>query len=408
MSETTPPADRSGVPAELIRSWSFGKDPDAYECPFRAMSKLHDGPDIFLNTEPSLNVSAQPGGTWVVTRFELQREIQQRADIFSNKGVANFSALLGEDWPLIPLELDAPDHVKYRAMLNPLFSPSRFKALEPQIRQSTVDLIEKFRDKGRCEFVQEFGRPLPIGVFLSLMGLPFDQMETFVGWAENTFRGETREIRAAGARAIKDYLTGVIEDRKVNPSDDIIGFLVKQEFKGEPLTYDALIGITFLLFVGGLDTVAATLGFAYKALAEQPELQRQLRADPSLIPNAVQEILRAFGVVNSRRLVAQDVEFHGLPFKKGDSVDLPFALASRDPQQYPDPHKIDFMREDTVTLSFAAGPHRCIGSHLAQIEIRIALEEWIARVPEFRINPDEKTELHLQGVLGVDRLPLIW
>jgi len=154
--------------------------------------------------------------------------------------------------------------------------------------------------------------------------------------------------------------------------------------------------------------VAATLGFTFRELARRPELQRQLRADPGLIPDAVEELIRAFGVVTTSRFLTRDFEFHGVTMHKGEMVTMPFGVASRDDTEYDKPDVVDFSRENTRNISFAAGPHRCIGSHLARREFRIALEEWTQRVPEFRIKDGETPVAHSAGVWGVDYLPLVW
>jgi cytochrome P450 len=187
-----------------------------------------------------------------------------------------------------------------------------------------------------------------------------------------------------------------------------VSYIVGCQVEGNPVSDERALGIVYLFFVAGLDTVAGTLGFAFRELAERPELQRQLRADPGLIPDAVEEFFRAFGIVVTFRYLTRDHEFHGVRMRKGDMVEIPLAVASRDPAEYENPHLVDFHRENTRNLTFAAGPHRCIGSHLARREMKIALEEWMQRVPEFRIAPGQTAVAHAESVLGVNRLPLVW
>jgi cytochrome P450 len=399
--------DRPDVPADLVRCWNLSQDPDAGDCPYRAGAKLHDRPDIFFNTEQPIG-SNGPGGAWVVTRYELQREVLQTPAVFSSRGISGFSQMLGEDWPLVPLELDAPAHMQYRMLLNPMFSPARITQLEAGVRQATVDLIERVRADGGCEFMEAFGHPFPVSVFMRLMGLPLEEMPLFLKWEEELLRGASHEESAAAARNIKDYLLRLIAARRANPTDDMTSFAVTSTIDGKPIPDDALMGICYLFFVAGLDTVAATLGFTFKELAARPELQQQLRARPEIIPDAVEELIRAFGVVTTRRYLSQDYEFHGVKMKKGDVVSVPLGLASRDDREYADPHLVDFSRPNTRNISFSAGPHRCIGSHLARREIKIALEEWTTRVPEFRIKAGETPITHSEHLLGVDYLPLVW
>lgn len=404
---TVQDAIRADVPAELVRTWDIAGDPAATECPYRAAAKLHEGPDIFFNVAEDFR-NAQGGGAWVVTRYELQREVLQDAETFSSHRIAGFSGLLGEDWPLVPLELDPPEHSAYRMLLNPLFAPGKINALEAGVRAAAVELIEKVRKDGGCEFMEAFGRPFPVGVFMRLMGLPLAEMPTFLKWEDGLLHSPDLAGRVAAARSIKDYLLSLIAERRARPTDDLVSFTVTSRIDDKPLSDEAVLGICYLFFVGGLDTVAATLGFTFRELARQPELQRQLRADPAIIPDAMEEMIRAHGVVTTSRFLTRDVEFHGVKMKKGDRVSVPFGLASRDPAEYPEPHRIDFSRANTRNISFSAGPHRCIGSHLARREFKIALEEWTARAPEFRIAEGQAAVAHGTGVWGIDRLPLAW
>jgi cytochrome P450 len=397
----------TNVPPERLKRWDPGEDPEAATCPYRAAAKLHEGPDVFFNLVADIRNRGRPG-SWVVTRYDLQREVLQNAEIFSSKGIAGFSALLGESWPLVPLELDHPDHAQYRALLNPLFSPARVAELEAGVREAAVELIEKVRAKGECEFMEDFGRPFPVGIFMRLMGLPLEEMPRFLDWEEGLLRGSTLEARVSAAANIKQYLTDLIADRRGKPTSDLVSFAVTARIDDRPLSDDAVMGICYLLFVGGLDTVAATLGFTFRELAFTPELQRELRADSGIIPDAVEEFVRAFGVVTTSRFLTRDHEFHGVTLREGDRVVIPLGLASRDDRVYENPHAIDFRRRNNRNISFSAGPHRCLGSHLARREFKIALEEWMARVPEFRVKDGEKTAVHTTGVWGVDHLPLVW
>jgi cytochrome P450 len=177
---------------------------------------------------------------------------------------------------------------------------------------------------------------------------------------------------------------------------------------GRDVTDAEALAICFLLFTAGLDTVAATLGFIFKHLAEHPAHQQRLRDNPSLIPAAVEEYLRAFPIVVSTRLVVRDLDFHGVKMKAGERVTLGLMLAGRDAREFPQPDEVDFDRENVSHISFAAGPHRCLGSHLARRELTVALGEWLARVPPFRLKPGETPVTHSIGPFGVDYLPLVW
>jgi cytochrome P450 len=256
--------------------------------------------------------------------------------------------------------------------------------------------------------MEAFGRPFPVSVFMRLMGLPAEEMPLFLDWEESILRGATMADRARAASSIKQYLIHLIAARRAKPTGDLASFVVGLQVDGRPISDERALGICYLFFVAGLDTVASTLGFTFRELAERPELQQQLRVEPGLIPDAVEEFVRAFGVVVDYRYLSQDYEFHGARMRKGDLVELPLGVGSRDPHEYPDPHRIDFKRENTRSITFAAGPHRCIGSHLARREFRIALEEWTTRVPEFRIKPGDQPRVQAESVWGVSYLPLVW
>jgi cytochrome P450 len=402
LPETDIPAH---VPPELVRRWALASAPGVDRDPYAANKPLHNGPDVFYTP---LMQSPSDSGSWVVTRAELIREVFQDPETFISKANSGMSLLVGGGWDLIPLEKDPPDHAKFRALLNPRFAPARISAMEVNIRQRAINLIEAFAHKGECEFVEGFGRPFPVTIFLELMGLPLDLKPQFLAWEDVILHAPTFEGRAVAARAIKAYLLEMMEARRRAPTDDLVSFAVGAEIEGRKLTNDEVLGICFLLFVAGLDTVASTLGFVFKHLGENPEDQRLLRREPELIPNAVEELIRAHAVVNSPRHVGRDVNFHGAPMKKGDRVVLAMTVASRDEREFDRPDQVDFRRDDIRHTSFAAGPHRCLGSHLARREIRIALEEWLARVPQFRVKAGEAPVTHGTTVFGVDRMMLAW
>lgn len=390
------------VPAHLVRNFEFQTTPGHDEDPFKAYAFLHEGPDIFFAP------AGRSGPAWIVTRAELMREILQNPETFSSKHIAGFSRFFGESWDLIPLEKDPPIHSQYRTLMNPLFAPARINEMEADVRDTCVQLIEKFRKRGECEFVKEFGRPFPVTIFLSLMGLPLEQTAKFLEWEDGLLHAKNMEQRINAARAIKDYLLELIADRRGKPVNDLASFAVNAKIDGRALSDEEIMGICYLLFVGGLDTVAATLGFTFRQLALDPDLQKQLRDDPAKIIPAMEEMLRAHAVVVTARFVTKDTAFHGVVMKQGDCIAVPLGLSGRDEREFTNPHEIDFDRDSNRHMTFATGPHRCIGSHLARREIKIALEEWIARIPEFRVKAGEKPITHGTGVWGVDYLPLVW
>jgi len=391
------------VPPDLVRDWAFATAPGALEDPFTALSALYDGPDIFWSPYARFDMPA-----WVVTRHELICEVAQDPQTFSNFRQSGFSQLMGEDWDLIPLEKDGTEHSAFRTLMNPLFSPKRVAAIEASVRGVAESLVGALADKGEGELMSAFARPFPVSVFLSLMGLPLDLTPRFLAWEDGLLHGKTQQDRVDAAFAIKRYLNEVIAERRARPADDLVSFAVAGTVDGRRLNDEEIMGICYLLFVAGLDTVASTLGFIFKHLAENPANQQRLRDEPDLRPAAIEEFLRAFSTTTSNRLVTRDIDFHGVPMKAGDRIILCWALSGLDEREFPDAGAVDFRRDHLRHTTFAVGPHRCIGSHLARRELKIALDLVLDRIPPFRLKPGEKAITHATGVFGVDHLPLVW
>jgi cytochrome P450 len=369
------------------------------------VAKLHDGPRIIYSPVSHQDRAAAPVGAWVVTKAEDIRYVLQNPDIFTS--AAPRSHAMGETWKLIPLELDPPEHGKFRTLLNPLFSPNRLKLLDDKIRDWAVELIGRLAGKSECDFIPAFAELYPVGIFLDLLELPRSDLPKFRDWANGIVHD--RAQRGAAMGKLKSFLEGVIAQRRVHPgNDDLVTFVTRMEIDGRPITDEEAMGICFLLFIGGLDTVVSSLSFQFRYLAENPDQQDRLRADASLIPDAVEELFRAFPVVTTSRFATCDTELAGVVIRKGDMVTTSTLLSTRDPDEFPNPNEIDLARRPNRHNAFSFGPHRCLGSHLARREIIIAMEEWMRRVPTFRIQPGAEIHALGGGVIGLDTLPLYW
>ena len=394
--------------AALTRDWALAADPEAALCPFRAGARLHDGPDVFFKPGEGHVRADGLGGNWVVTRHALQEEVLLDPERFSSHLSIGFSRLIGEDWPLVPLELDPPEHALYRKLIAPWFSPARARGLQEDMRRLAADLIAQWRGAGACEFMGAFGQPYPVTVFMALMDLPMAEMPTFLRWADDLLRGATMAVRGAAAQAIKDYVLDLVARRRACPGEDMVSYFIAARVNGAEIPPDRMLGLVFMLFIGGLDTVASSLGFIFRELALRPDLQARMRADPAIIPAATDEFLRAFGVVTTFRYATRDMDFHGAPIASGDLVELPLGLASRDARMHDDPHTIDFDRKLKRTLTLSTGPHSCAGMHLARAEVRVALEEWMRAMPEFRLAPGAVIKTETESVWALANLPLEW
>jgi cytochrome P450 len=335
-------------------------------------------------------------------------EAFQDTATFSSSQNAQFSALVGETWKSLPLEADPPEHGAYRAILNPWFSPSRMKQHDDDIRALAIEVIDGFKGDGECEFIDAFAEVFPVQIFLRMFGLPVSDARQLVDWNHGLASAKTLEQRQDSAKVIVKYLRDAIALRESEPADDLMSHVLAARIGDRPLTADEKLGMCFLLYVGGLDTVTNQLGFMFKHLAEHPEDQQKLRDDPDLISNAIEEFIRCYGVVNTARVVTRDTDFHGVKMKSGDLLFLLAAFSGRDEEKFEDAATADFKRKTQSHISFAAGPHRCAGSHLARRELRIALEEWLARIPTFRVADGVAPRTGVAGVLSVFELQLAW
>lgn len=395
------------VPPHLVGTFNLYTSPQMVPTPMgdpqAATSALHDGPPVFYIPNNTRNGE----GTWIIVRAEDQRRVLQDAATFSSHR-ALFSSALGETWPLIPLEIDPPEHTHWRSMLNPLLSPKRVMALEPIVRERAAALIEGIKARGNsCNVMDDFCFPFAVSIFLQFLGIEWDMLETFVDWAMDLLHS-TPENRTAAARKFIAYLDDLQEKRRAEPTDDFMSYVTRADVMGRKMTTEEVRAMSVLLLIGGLDTVAAALGFDFYYLAQNPEQQALLRADPARLVLAAEELLRAYPTVTPTRIATKDVVVSGAPIKAGDLVACPSMTANRDPLEFTDPDSIILDREDNRHVAFAYGPHRCLGSHLARREIVIGLEEWLARIGPFRIKEGTTPMTHGGFVFGIEDLILAW
>jgi len=351
-------------------------------------------------------------GFWMLTRFSDIREAHQKSDIFSSRSIIVTDPDPQYKW--IPTLTDGPDHVKYRQILNSYFSPNAVKTLEDVNRGWANQVIDELIDSGHCNMATDFAGEFPTRAFLALAGLPQEDAPRFVTWVTAIFsqmaNPDDHGAQLEAATAIREYFIEFIADRRANPRDpkkDIVSHLLAAEFHGEPLDQETLLNICGVLILAGLDTMKCQLGYSFYHFAAHPEDRQRILDDPSLIPSAVEEILRFYAIVTPGRKLNDDYEIAGCPMKKDQMVWLDLGQACRDPRVFPDADKFIIDRENNKHVAFAAGPHRCLGSHLARQELQIALEEWHKRIPNYVIDTDEPITEH-GGQLGINSLPLRW
>jgi len=322
---------------------------------------------------------------------------------------------LGNDRPLIPLMIDPPDHKKYRVLLDPYFAPRNVARLEEPITALVNGLIDQFIERGSCEFTGEFAVPMPCTAFLELLGLPLEDLEFFLHIKEGIVRGhgkmnmeEQAQARAEAGKACYDYFEKHLDLVARAPRPGLLCDLLEAEVEGQRLTREEIIDICFLFILAGLDTVTDSLCCFFNYLAEHPDMRRRIVEDPDRIPGVVEELLRwESPVAGVARVVTQDAELAGCPVHKGDSVLVFVGAANTDPAAIDRAHEVDFDREANRHYAFGGGIHRCLGSHLARLELRVALREWHRRIPDYRVS--EGAELVWTPMLrSVHQLPLVF
>ncbi len=346
-------------------------------------------------------------------RHEDILAINKHQDVLGNGGRGGS---FGHDGRLIPLEIDGPDHKKWRRLLDPLFAPKRVQHLEDSVRRLAGDLIGSAQGAGGAELYRTFCTPLPCQTFLGLVGAPLSDLDFFLEFKEGVIhpKGETTEeidanMAMAGGKLL-EYFNGFLADKRAraDKDDDVIAELIRAEVDGAPLAELDLINILFLLMFAGLDTVTASLSCLIAWLGRHPEHRRTLVESPDLLVPAIEELMRFESPVPSgMRYTERDVDLgDGLVVPEGEQINAIWAAANVDPTYHEDPLRVDFHRERTAHMTFASGVHRCLGSHLARLELRIALQEILTRIPDYEVDVDALTYDNI-AVRAVTNLPVV-
>jgi cytochrome P450 len=388
------------VPADLVWNYDFATDPLFETDPLAAQLALTDGaPDIFF--------SPLRGGFWVLTRFADIRDASRQPEIFSNYPVM-IPAAVGRSRKMAPIEIDPPELDRYRFTLGPALAPPRAKAMEAEVRGIARGLLDQFAHLGRADFVEQFSSKLPVRLFLKLVDVAEGEADKLHGLHHDMVWAAKVEARAAAGMALEQYYTGLVAERQKAPGTDLISRYLQAQPEGGPFSFEDVVDATFQLFVAGLDTVTNSLSLSWRYLAENPSAQRAIREDPAIIPDAVDELMRYTSLISSTRTLTRDHVFGGVAMRKGDRVLMPLRLANRDPDVFEGADEVRFDRKSNTHLAFGSGPHRCLGSHLARVEMVVAMEEWFARVPRFALDPDDPPVGHGGHAMGLSRLPLVW
>jgi cytochrome P450 len=342
-------------------------------------------------------------------------EVLRQPEIFSSSTAA---IDLKTRRPLIPLQIDPPAQRKFRKILDPLFSPHRMRLLEEPIAALVSELIDAFAGDDEIDFTTQFSIPFPSRVFLAMFGLPIEALPRFLRMKDGIIRPnhvvgreighpETDAHQQATADSIYEYFEGLLDERASLRQDDLLSQLLDAQIDGDCLSREDILDICFLFLIAGLDTVSASLDCFYGHLAEHPEDRRRLVDDPDLIGPAVEELLRwETPVMGAARVATRDAAVAGLQVCAGEQVMVLLGAANLDDRETPDAGVLRWDREVNRHLAFGGGVHRCLGSHLARVELRVALREWHRRIPDYRVRPGVLLD-YTPGIRALDSFPMV-
>jgi hypothetical protein len=365
--------------------------------------------------------SERYGGVWLPTRHEDVAAIANDAEHFSSRSVVVTAhrppVELAPEGIAPPISSDPPFHAEARRMLLPAFSPQNIAKVEPSTRAYCAELLDALQDRaggagdgdgGIVDAAQEYAQHIPVRVIANMLGLPESDGDMFRGFVHHVIEDVTLpfEQRLAGFQALFEYLQGHIADHVENPRDDLISFLLGSELNGQTLDTFHVARTIALLLLAGIDTTWSAIGASLWHLARTPSDRERLVAEPGLIPTAVEELLRAYAPVTMARLVKDDVEYRGCPMKADEWILLSFPSANRDPAFFDRADEVILDRQPNRHAAFGLGVHRCAGSHLARMEIRVALEEWLRVFPTFHLADPAAVRWSGGQVRGPRVLPL--
>lgn len=341
------------------------------------------------------------GGSWMPTRYEDVVALAHEHETFTSRGIivvppppgAFEGPYGGVTAP--PITSDPPDHLWHRRLILPTFSPQSVAKYEQSTRDFCNELIDKFIDKGVGDAAGDYAQHIPVRVISTMLGVAPDMADEFTSWVRGVLeQGLTDpELRMASRMKILQFFLGQLEDRKKNPRDhDLITELINSEVDGKKVGDNYVLGVCNLMLVAGIDTTWSAIGSSLWHLGQHPEHRRQLRENDDLWPTAIEELLRVYSPVTMARIVDHDTEFQGCPMHTGDRVIMSFPAANRDPRMFENPDEVILDREHNRHVAFGSGIHRCAGSNLARLELRIALQTWLERIPEFElVDPTDVT-----------------
>jgi cytochrome P450 len=356
------------------------------------------------------------GPNWLPTRYDDVTAIAHDIEHFSSRKVAVIPFPGGDPPPgnilahgLPPISADPPLHTWTRRLLLPWFSHNRVAAYEPFTRELCRRLLDGFAVKGHADAAGQYAQQIPVRVIARILGVPEDLSDTFTGWVRDVLEfADDYERRTNGVKGLIGYFLEELENRRADPGDDLLSQLLHTEIDGEPVEDSVVLGAAALVLIAGIDTTWSAIGSAIWHLATHDDDRRRLSTDPDLMPTAIEEFLRAYSPVTMARVLTTDFDYAGCPMKAEDKVLMNFPAANRDPEEFEEPDRVILDRAHNRHVAFGSGIHRCAGSNLARMELRVALEEWIARIPDFRLAAGEHVTWAGGQVRGPRELPVVF
>jgi cytochrome P450 len=348
-------------------------------------------------------------GVYFPTRFEDVRAVAHDTEHFSSRRIM----VRDQPPPRIPappITSDPPRHRTEKNLLLPAFTPDAIRRHEAATREICRTLVARVAGEAGWDAAVAYAQEIPVRVIALILGVSAEDGDRFRKWIEDLLQTGITEpavlMRALGETG--EYFAAELERRRAEPRDDVISRLAAARIDGEPVDEDRLVGMLRLLLIAGIDTTWSAIGACLWHLAQHPDDRRRLAADPEMIPTAVEEFLRAYAPVTMAREVVKETTINGCTLQPGQMVLLSFPAANRDPAAFADAGRVVIDRAENRHAAFGLGIHRCIGSNLARMEIAVALREWLARIPEFRLDPAEKVTWSEGTVRGPRRLPVLF
>jgi cytochrome P450 len=349
-------------------------------------------------------------GCYLPTSYEAVKEIAYDTEHFSSRRVI-VRDVRPELIPAPPITSDPPEHKPAKQLLLPPFTPEAMKKLEPRVRAICNELIDEFINEGKCDAAARYTKHIPVRAIAHMLGIPEKDSDHFIKWIHEILELgiKDNDVLMRAMHEMSAYFAGHIEQRKKRSTDDLISTLMNAKDKnGQPLPDAHVLGSLRLLLIAGIDTTWSAIGASLWHLAKTPSDRERLIAEPELIPMAIEEFLRAYSPVTMAREVMKETTICGCPVKPGNMVLLSFPAANRDPAMFPDAGKVVIDRRENRHAAFGLGIHRCVGSNLARMEMTVAIEEWLKRIPGFRLDPAGKVRWSEGTVRGPRQLPILF